>query len=200
MGLGVRFVIRTSNKQGVANTGISLGVMLGVYTAGVSISIPSPDHPMGRITNREQVSGAHLNPAVTFANWSVPIRSLETCKQTEEKMAVCIASFRGRNGRDMQLPKSSAQCAPQPSSTVRLSLLSLPLLFLFTHPPRRKLQIRNRRLRRRTRHPNRPWLLQPQHGRNLLHLPRLLHDAHRAILLRVHRINHPNVPYLCAAG
>jgi len=178
--------------------GISLGVMLGVYTAGVSISIPSPDHPMGQITNREQVSGAHLNPAVTFANWSVPIRSLETCKQTEE-MTVCIVSFRGKNGRDMRLPKSSAQCAPQPSSTVRLSLLSLPLLFLFTHSPRRKLQIRNRRLRRRTRYPNRPRLLQPQHGRNLLHLPRLLHDTHRAILLRVHRISHPNVPHLCAA-
>ena len=42
MGLGVRFVIRTSHKRGVTNMGISLGVMLGVYTAGVSIPIPSP--------------------------------------------------------------------------------------------------------------------------------------------------------------
>jgi superfamily II DNA helicase RecQ len=45
LGLGVRFVIQKSHKREVTDMKISLGVMLGVYTAGVSISLPSPNHP-----------------------------------------------------------------------------------------------------------------------------------------------------------
>jgi aquaglyceroporin related protein len=113
--------------------GISLGVMLGVYTAGVSISIPSPDHPMGRITNREQVSGAHLNPAVTFANWLVPIHSLETCKQTERSSVYRKFPWKKWPGYAVA-QVLGAMCAAAVVYGTSLPPLPFPLFFSFLIP------------------------------------------------------------------
>lgn len=61
-------VVLSEGKKGDYQSitwGWGLGVMLGVYTSGISVSYLIRDLAQAILT---EIKGAHLNPAVTFAN------------------------------------------------------------------------------------------------------------------------------------